>query len=152
MDLINDEYVEQIRNNAIAKYKENLIKKSKIKEVKEKVFLDSLKEVSDNFVSSLIQKSLKELQFCSDNGILKKKFYVDHFKNKKGCVKISTLVKGFKIKEEWNTEVFQKIGYESTPFQYAVDILKTKKILLEDISDINKGLSFWCQISFITDS
>lgn len=149
MNILNEEQIEELRKEAMIKYKENENKKLKIKEIKELEFLKGLKEISENFVSMILQKTMNELKYCSLHGILTKKFYVDHFKNKKGNVKVSTLVKGFKIKEEWNDEIFKKIGYESTPFQYVVSILKERNILLEDISDINKGLSFWCQVSFL---
>jgi hypothetical protein len=147
--VLDDEKINEMRNNAIQKYKENIEKRCKAKEIKENMFLESLKEVSELFVESIIEKALKELEYCSENGLLKKRFYFDHFKNKRNMVKVSTLVKGFKINDEWNYDIFKKIGYTSTPFQYAVELLKEKKILLEDVSDIKKGLSFWLQVSIL---
>jgi len=151
MDLMNDEQLSKMRIDAFTKYNENQNKKMKVKEIKEQTFLHNLKDSSEQFINLLIQKVMKELQYCSENGLLSKRFYVDHFKNKNGIVKVSTLVKGFRWKDGWNDNVFKQIGYSSTPFQYVVEFLKSKQILLEDISDVTKGLSFWCQVSFIKE-
>lgn len=147
---IDIEIIQLMKKKALLKYIENKKLREEKKKVYEGLFLKQLKNTSDDFINKIISKSIEELQNCSELGYLQKKFFFENFKTKFGPVRLSTLVKGFKINDEWNAEIFEKIGYKAgTPFDKAVSLLKEKGILLEDISDLSKGLGFWLKVSFL---
>ena len=144
--------IQEITTSTIQEWKQNAIQLEKGKQhFKEEEFLVRLRESADLFTEQLVRRSLAELQQGASKGFLRKRFFFENFKEKYGPVKISTLVKGFRIHGKWDPSIFHKIDRKETPFQKAVHLLREKGILLEDISDISKGAGFWLEVRFMEE-
>jgi len=145
---ITVENISQLKENALKKNEDNELFRREKKLLKERDFLSQLRDSSHLFIETLMERAWMELQDCASKGFLKKKFYFANFKEKFGPVRISTLVKGFHVRDTWDASIFEKIDKTTTPFLEAVNYLAQKGITLKDVSDISKGTGFWLEVSF----
>lgn len=119
------------------------------KKERHNIFLQNLKNTSNDFLFELENEINEYLQNCASNGRKSIRFqskfkFADTF----GNVKISTLIYGWRNKNEWNTSRFKEIGFEKTPFDKLVNDYKERDIVIKNISDSKKGFGFWIEASF----
>ena len=119
------------------------------KKERHNIFLQNLKNTSNDFINELENEINEYLKNCASNGRKSVRFQSQFkFANVFGNVKISTLIYGWRNKDGWNKSRFKEIGFEGTPFDKLVNDYKDRDIIIKNISDSKKGFGFWIEASF----
>jgi hypothetical protein len=140
--------IQELRKSAQDKYEERMRKKKEYETQRERDFLIELQSAVNLFKKEITERIWKELEECALKGYLEKKIKFGDFREKVGPVRISTLVKGFHIKNTWDASIFEKLGMTGTPFQNVCEMFHKLGVSVTDVSDITKSTGFWIHIAF----
>lgn len=141
--------IQELRKSAQEKYEERMKKKKEYETQRERDFLIELESAVHFFQKEITERIWKELEECALKGYLQKKIKFGDFREKIGPVRLSTLVKGFHIKDTWDASIFEKLGMSETPFQRICHTFQILGVSITDVSDITKSTGFWIEIGFI---
>lgn len=152
LDQCNKGIIEEWKKNAQIKHEQRIQGQKTFAQEREKTFLVELALASQEFIRQLSERILHELQDCASRGYFQKKFRFSDFRDKFGPVRVSTLVKGFHVRGDWDPSIFQKINMSMTPFEQVVQLLQKRGVVIKDVSDISKSTGFWILVTFDHDS
>jgi hypothetical protein len=116
----------------------------------EVAFRERLKKSSTDFVTDFekwIEAEALEIAGRGRRSAHRK--YPMAFHERLNGFRLSTYVKGFRTSDGvFDATRFAEIEFNATPFATACENLKTRGIIVEDVSDPARGLGFWLKISF----